>query len=86
VVLVSLAELGAARCQRGRQGRLECQGAQGAGGKREPKASLTSSTLWCSAQACSRASTGRLISSNIGDLLDKSTGRILNQQISNRSI
>jgi hypothetical protein len=84
VVLVSLAELGAARCQRGRQGSLECQGAQGAGGKREPKASLTSSTL-CSAQACSRASTGRLISSNSGDLLDNSTDRILNQQISNRS-
>ena len=49
-----------------------------------PALRLTSSTL-CSAQACSPASTGRLISSNIGDLLDKSTDRILIQQISNRS-
>ena len=39
MVLSILAELRAARCQRGRQGRLECQGAQGAGGNREPKAS-----------------------------------------------
>ena len=38
-MLVSLAELGASRCQRGRQGRQECQGAQGAGGNREPRAS-----------------------------------------------
>ena len=37
--MVSLAELGASRCQRGRQGRLEWQGAQGVGGNREPKAS-----------------------------------------------
>jgi len=40
VVLVILAELRAARCQRGRQGRLEWQGAQEAGGNREPRASL----------------------------------------------
>ena len=39
MVLLILAELRAARCQRGRQGRLECQGAQGVGGNREPKAS-----------------------------------------------
>ncbi len=37
VVLVSLAEPGATRCQRGRLERLECQGAQGTGGNREPR-------------------------------------------------
>ena len=45
MVLVSLAELGAARYQRGRQGRLECQGSQGTGGNRSPGLPLTSSTL-----------------------------------------
>jgi hypothetical protein len=38
-VLISLAELRAARCQRERQGRLERQAAQEVGGNREPRAS-----------------------------------------------
>ena len=37
-MLVSLAEPGVSRCQRGRLKRLECQGAQGTGGNKEPKA------------------------------------------------
>jgi hypothetical protein len=45
VVLAILAELRASRCQRGRQGRLEWQGAQEAGGNRDPGLPLASSTL-----------------------------------------
>ena len=55
MLLSILAELRAARCQRERQGRLEWQGAQEAGGNREPRG-FPLPVPPCATQACSRAS------------------------------
>ena len=64
VVLTILAELGAPRCRRGRLG---CQG-------------FPSPVPPSAAPLCSRANTDRLMSSKIGDLLNKPTGPVLQRQ------